>query len=229
MTVTELLEVLLADPIRRAVVLCDGTPPSDSLIRSCLAETDLFVCADGAGWPHDRLPRRPDLVVGDFDTLIDVPPSSPDGTRYLRHEHQDTTDGEKALETVEAEGCDQALLLGATGGHLDHTLANCALLERFAGRITTAIVNDHGVTLRLGTGHPVRWALPIGTFFSLAAIGRPASGVTVDGARWPIRGGDITWGGPATISNQTVEPMLAIRLNDGALLVTIRLPDPGSA
>jgi len=53
----------------RAVVLCDGPPPEDDLLRYWLNGADLFICADAAGHPYDHLPRIPDVVIGDFDSL----------------------------------------------------------------------------------------------------------------------------------------------------------------
>ncbi len=222
MNAIEILTALAPGSGRRAVVLCDGTPPTNALLASCLDGADLFVCADRAGWPHDRLPRRPDMVVGDFDTLGVVPRGADGSTRWIHDPDQDTTDGEKALDRALEAGADTVLMLGATGGHLDHTLTNCALMERYAERLTIALVDDHGVTVRVPAGTTESWMLEAGTVFSLAAVGRPVKGVTVVGSRWPLIDADVEWGGPTTASNEVVDPPLSLRSGNGPLLVTVR-------
>jgi thiamine pyrophosphokinase len=222
MATSEIFDILLSGHNRRAVVMCDGTPPSNELLQSCLDGADLFACTDRAGWPHDQLPRRPDVVIGDLDTLGGIPNNPHSATHYILDENQNTTDTEKALIHAANQGCTQALLLGATGGHLDHTLANCALPERFASTIQTILISDFGMTLHIPANQPTSWALPIGTQFSLMAIGRPAQDVTVTGARWPLLGDNVVWGGASTISNEVTEPLLTISSASGSLLVTIR-------
>ncbi len=229
MTTFEILNVILPGDGRRAVVLCDGTPPSNKLLQSCLDGAELFVCADRAGWPHEQLPRRPDVVIGDLDTLGGIPNTPHSATHYILDEDQSTTDTEKALTHAAHHGCTQALLLGATGGHLDHTLANCAQPERFAATIRTILVNDFGLTLHIPASQPVSWLLPVGTQFSVMAIGHPAHDVTVTGARWPLLNEKVAWGGASTISNEVTNPPLTISSGNGSLLVTIRHTNSGQA
>ena len=120
---------------RRAVVLCDGPPPSEAVLAYWLDGADLFVCADAAGHPYDHLPRVPDVVIGDFDSLSGRVLAGRGGPRFLRVDDPYTTDSEKALLYVCDAGCEEAVLLGATGWRLDHTLFNVQLLERFSDRL----------------------------------------------------------------------------------------------
>ena len=53
----------------RAVVLCDGPAPPADVMSRWLRDAEAFICTDAAGWPYTQLPRRPDLVIGDFDSL----------------------------------------------------------------------------------------------------------------------------------------------------------------
>ena len=220
MDVTAILSLPPAVPGRLAVVLCDGAAPPHDLLSACLAQADLFVCTDGAGRPYDHLPRLPDLVVGDFDTL-----GEPPRRRDIRFEHdpdQDTTDGEKAVARAVADGCRRVLLLGADGGHLDHALANLALPERFAHACDVVLVNDRGVTRRLPPAENWSLDLPMGTTVALAPIGGRVKGVTLLGVRWPLRGADLDWGGPSAAGNRVTAPPVRLRCDAGSLLVTVR-------
>ncbi len=119
----------------RAVVLCDGPPPEENLLKYWLQGADLFICADAAGHPYSHLPRVPDVVIGDFDSLSGRILDSRLGTRFLQVDDQYTTDSEKAIIFAVEQGIQEVVLVGAVGWRLDHTLFNCQLLERFANLV----------------------------------------------------------------------------------------------
>ena len=52
-----------------------------------------------------------------------------DGPTFLRVDEQETTDSEKALLFAVDQGCTEAVLLGAVGRRLDHTLYNASLVK----------------------------------------------------------------------------------------------------
>ncbi len=202
-------------------MLCNGPPPPPPLLDYWLDGADLFVCADGAGYPYDRLPRVPDAVVGDFDSLAGRLLSGRDGPRYLHSAEQETTDAEKALRYALDQGAAEAVIAGALGWRLDHTLFNCHLLERFAGRLRLCLAAAESDAVRIGPGEKVAWKLPPGTLFSLLPLAGPATGVAVDNAQYPLRDATVRVGGAATISNRVAEPPLRIAVVGGSLLVTV--------
>jgi thiamine pyrophosphokinase len=205
----------------RGVVLCNGPQPPLPLLEYWLSGADTFVCADAAGHPYDHLPRTPDVVIGDFDSLAGRIISGRDGPKFLQVNDQYTTDSEKALLYLEEAGVDEAVLLGATGWRLDHTLFNVQLLERFAGRLDVCIAGHHADTVRLGPESRVSWDLPEGILFSLLPLGGPVTGVTLEGALYPLLGDTLQPGGPATISNRVLASPLLISTGEGSLLVSV--------
>ena len=211
----------------RAVVLCDGPPPEPELLAYWLTGADVFVCADAAGHPYDHLPRVPDLVIGDFDSLAGRIIDGRDGPRYLQIADQHTTDSEKALEYLSERGIEEAVLMGATGWRLDHTLYNCHLLERFADRLRLAVAGQYADGVRLAPGETVSWSLDLGTRFSLLPLLGSSRGVTVEGAEYPLLGGDIGPAGVVAISNSVTFDPLLIRAGDGPLLVLVDREGPG--
>ena len=219
---TRILEILAPRRGRRAVVLCDGPRPADATIASCLADGDLFICTDAAGRPYEDLPRPPDVVIGDFDTL-GPPPADAGGVAFIHDAAQNTTDSEKALNHASAQDVADAVVLGALGGLLDHSLANASLPERYSWMLPVTLVSDTDVTVRVAAGDRIRWALPEGTVISLTPVGAGARGVDLQGVRWPLDGAELVWAGPSTISNQVVAPETTLSVAGGSLLVTVRL------
>ena len=141
-----------------------------------LATADIFICADAAGRPYDRLPRKPDLVIGDFDTLRDQGftgylengETEIDGVRLLHVAEQVSTDSEKALLWSLTHFHAEGVLLGAMGTRIDHTYFNVSLLERFAGRMALCLADEYSVNVRLAPGSFTHWPLPADTVLSAA-------------------------------------------------------------
>jgi thiamine pyrophosphokinase len=114
-----------------------------------LAKPDLVVCADG-GLEHAlKLGLRPNIVVGDFDsvpaaTLAGFRAQYPDvDVRAYQHETKIETDTELAVLAALEAGATELIITGALGGRTDHSLANMLLLghpllSRTRARIITA-------------------------------------------------------------------------------------------
>ncbi len=205
----------------RAVVLCDGPPPPEGLLEYWLDGAGTFICADGAGHPFSELPRQPDLVIGDMDSLRGRLLDGRDGPRFLRDPDQTTTDSEKALIYLADEGYDEVILLGGVGWRLDHTVYNCFLLEKFAPRLRICLAGYNSGVVRLGAQDVAVWNLPEGTAFSLLPLFGPVGGVNLKGSLFDLDEARLQAGGFSTISNEVADPPLRLQLESGSLLVTV--------
>ena len=99
--------------------------------RISVAPGDFLIAAD-AGYRAVRAQGwKPDLVVGDFDSLGEEPA----GETVVRHPvMKDDTDMMLAVRIGLARGYQEFTLYGALGGRLDHTIANMQVLQHLAGR-----------------------------------------------------------------------------------------------
>ena len=214
------------------MLLCDGPPPPFAVLRYWLAEADIFLCADAAGRPYRRLPRLPDLVIGDFDSLrrddsahFEHGPTGDrvDGLPALHVAEQESTDSEKALLWALKHFYAEAVLLGATGARLDHSFFNVSLVERFADRMSVCVADEYSVSIRLAPQSFTHWQLPVGTGFSLIPLASPVQDVNLTGAAYPLHDARLAPGGPATVSNRVVDSPLSIRVGQGSLLLSVSL------
>ena len=89
-----------------------------------------FVIAADKGLVHlEAQGIRPDLIVGDFDSLGRVPA----GDNILRHPvEKDDTDTMLAVKTALDRGMGTIVFYGCLGGRLDHTYANFQTLTYLA-------------------------------------------------------------------------------------------------
>src|SRR5690625_5473521 len=114
----------------KAVILCDGTPPTREMIQKELSagENTLLIAADGGAYTAERLSLEPDIIIGDLDTY------SPDGTEraeVIRVPDQETNDLEKELNEALKRGIRRSVVLGATGRRHAHTLQNQSVFYNY--------------------------------------------------------------------------------------------------
>jgi thiamine pyrophosphokinase len=213
-------DIVFAKTGLRAVIVGGGEAPGEECLAHWTEMTDFFFAADWSALAYERLPRRPDAVIGDLDTMV-CAAIGPDDPPFFQIDDQQTTDMEKCLFHALDLDCTEAVLLGATGKRLDHTLYNLSLIEGFAERMRLCLANDHGTSVRIGAGERVRWDLPVGTTFSLAPLAAPALLGEVTGARWPVTDEVLINGGDLSISNEVAAPPMRIEVHEGSVLATI--------
>lgn len=183
------------------------------------------VIAADSGMRHARaLGLQPELWAGDFDSVPDTMriEHSRVPTQVFPHE-KDVTDGEIAVEAALQRGASMLVLAGAFGGpRADHAFQHLALALRLAESGTQCLL-----TSGLQEGYPLlagnhEFDLPPESLFSIVAFG-DLEGLTLDGAKWPLRDRDIAFGSSLTLSNH-ITGRLQIGLSSGRALL-IAHPD----
>ena len=98
----------------------------------CPSVNDLIIAADGGLAYTESIGVKPDLVLGDFDSLGKKP--SGDYQILTFPPEKDYTDLMLAAEEGFNRGAKTFYLLGATGGRMDHTLANIQVVVNLTRR-----------------------------------------------------------------------------------------------
>ncbi len=210
----------------RAVLFANGHLTDPAAARRHLLPGDLILCADGGSRHALDMGLRPDLVVGDLDSL-----SSADRARLSQlgcaiQQHpadKNETDLELALHAASRLGANEVLLLAALGGRLDQELANLLLLAgpQFAGLRLSVAEGEQ-------TAWVVRDRLTIvgqpGDTLSTLALSPQVEGLTYHGGlRWPLHDFTLDFGSSRGVSNELTAPMADISLRRGVLLA-IHIP-----
>jgi thiamine pyrophosphokinase len=182
--------------------------------------TRLF-CADGGARAALSLGLRPDVVVGDLDSLDDAHQAqlAALGCRLAVYPvAKDWTDLELALKLAVEEGATEVVILGALGGRLDQELANIMLLLLPGlDNISVRIVDERQemfVTRTKATiaGQP-------GDIVSLIPWGGDVMGIITEGLMYPLRDEPLLAGPARGISNVMMGQVARVTLRSGALLV----------
>jgi len=206
----------------RAIIFCGGPIGDLEAIRPYTQPADLIVAADAGARHALALGLIPHLAVGDFDS------GGPDLWAELRRlgvavqtvpAEKDETDSHLAVRAALARGAGELVLLGATGGRLDHTLANILLLPGLPPGVT-ALIADAQNELRLlqGPGRLDLQGAP-GGYLSLLPLSPRVTGVSTAGLKYPLHAADLVWGQSLGASNQFLGTAAAVSVTGGALLV----------
>lgn len=206
----------------KAIVVASGElQPGDA---GQLDGAALVVAADGGAGLLDGIGRRPDLLVGDLDSVSPalVERLSAAGTRVEAHPaDKDASDLELALEAALAAGADEVVVLGAIGGErLDHAIANLLLLADpgLIGRDLRLVAGP--ATLRVGHGgEAVSVPGAVGDLVTLLPLGGDVEGVTTTGLRWPLERATLRMGRSRGLSNEVQATPASVTLERGTLLV----------
>jgi len=215
----------------RALVFANGElgAPGAVRLRLTSAPYDLVICADGGVLHAHALGVRPDVVVGDLDSL----PEAVQGA--LRRAgvplcgypaRKDETDLELALLYAATRGATEAIVIGACGGRLDHELGNLLLLAhpRLSRMRVYFVYGDQEITL---VTDRVEFHGEVGDLLSLLPIGGDAHGVRTDGLEYPLRGETLFFGPARGVSNVFAVPNPTVSLTSGQVIAvhTRRFPD----
>lgn len=176
----------------------------------------LIIAADGGYLRCAEMGLTPDLVLGDFDSAPE-----PESDAVVYPVHKDDTDCMLALREGAARGATDFLLLGCTGGRLDHTFAAVQSLGWLAERGLRGELADGQHRLRLLRGGE-RLDIAAGClYFSLFALGECCTGVTITGAEYPLLDHTLTNCYPLGVSNKVAGATATVTVATGLLLVVL--------
>lgn len=183
-------------------VICAAGPVGDAApLRALLRPEDRVVAADGGLRLAERLGVRPVRLVADFDSLPEMKEPAEFPVKRLP-EQKDDTDTLAAARWGLGEGYRDFLLLGATGGRLDHTVANLAvLLFLLRAGARARLADEWTLAEMLLPGAYTAAPLP-GAHLSLLPYAGAVRGLTVTNAAYPLQNADLTPDFPLGISNE---------------------------
>ncbi len=202
---------------KSALLILNGDPPSKTALRALAAQVDLVVAADGGANSARRFKIRPDLIVGDLDSITPATRRHFRSVETIFDPSQETTDFEKALAVLRTRKFRDIVVVGAAGGRLDFTLGNFVSIFKFTASLNLTFRGDDWFAVPVS--RRLRLFLPEGTTVSLLPFGS-CSGISLTGFRYPLRNASMR-GGATGLSNVAVKRPCEIRVRSGNLLVVV--------
>ena len=189
----------------RCILFCGRPVEEADLLGLARQPGDLVIGADGGFFTARRLGFSPDLAIGDFDS---APMPEAEERLEVHPAHKDETDCVLGVDAGLARGFNEFIILGGTGGRLDHTVANlqtlCYLCDRGArGELRdrdgwARVIRDETLELCRGA------FLGEGAYLSLFAMGGECR-VTETGVEYPLERYPLSGAYPLGVSNHILD------------------------
>lgn len=208
----------MSEGTTRAALVASGAVNSYSFIRETVSGFDMIVAVDGGLYHCHKAGIKPDLIIGDFDSVSsELLAAYPDIEKKRHPKEKDETDLELALNHVISLGIQDIVVFAALEYRSDHTLGNFHLLRRYPNRVhieseteSICIINQ-SYTLQGCSGKTI----------SLLPIGEPVTGVNTRGLKWELKNASLT-AFMMSISNICEADNVSISVEHGDILLCLQ-------
>jgi thiamine pyrophosphokinase len=182
-----------------------------------ISSSDLIIAADGGLLHTGALGLRPHVILGDFDSLGEIPRGAGVCAYPVM---KDDTDAMLAVRCGLTKGFRRFLIYGGLDGpRLDHALANFQTLVYLAEHDAQGIlVGKKYFSTALRNGSLVFPSSADG-ILSIFCMGSPAQGVTLEGLLYPLTEATLTAGYPLGVSNHFTGKAAHVQVRQGNLLL----------
>ncbi|MGB7861432.1 MAG: thiamine diphosphokinase [Acidimicrobiia bacterium] len=203
------------------LVFTGGDAPPGGVLED-LPNPDLVVAADSGYDSARALGFAVDVIVGDMDSIATT--EIPDHVIVERHSpEKDATDLELALKLAVRDHPARIVVVGGSGGRLDHEIGIAHLLcsPRWADVEEIDWIHARG---RAHVIHQRRILHgDLGSTLSLLPVGGHATDVSTTGLKWNLDDETLSHDDTRGISNVMVSPVADIRVGRGCLLAVFPL------
>lgn len=166
----------------------------------------------------------PNYIVGDFDSL------SEEIVDYYRHKTnvpireynpvKDASDTEIAVRLGITLGCSELIILGATGGRIDHLWANVqTLMIPFEAGVEAVILDSQNRIRLIGGETHLRKEEAYGKYFSVFPLGPEVHEFSIAGAKYPLHQHTLTPYDSLCVSNQIADDEAVIDFTTGTVIL----------
>ncbi len=201
---------------KRDCVIISGSP---SFCGEGIDRNAYWIVCD-AGYRHCRaLGREPDILMGDFDSYRGELPADIPVLRAPAE--KDDTDTMLAVRYALEHGMDHIALYGATGGRIDHFLANLQAAAFVAEHGGVCTIYDEDNTIYAFKNSTLRLKKRPGFCVSVFSHGDCARGVTLQGLKYPLNDATVTNTFAIGTSNEFIADEASVTVRDGLLLVVL--------
>ena len=181
---------------------------------------DLIIAADGGYAYLEKAGIKPDIAIGDFDSLN----FSPVCEKVIKlNPIKDITDMYAAVNVGIEEGYSCFHLYGATGGRIDHTIANIQLIASLAQNKMKAFIHDCNTVITAICNDSLEFSKENKGYISVFSHSEKCSGVYLKGLKYMLENAELTNTFPLGVSNEFIGEKSEIIIDNGTAIVTYSL------
>ncbi len=166
----------------------------------------------------------PSYIVGDFDSLPEeiMAYYRERGDVPIREYNpvKDASDTEIAVRLGVTLGSEQMIILGATGGRIDHLWANVqSLTIPFKAGVEAVILDPQNRIRLIGNETHLFREEAYGPYFSVFPLGEIIRGFNIRGAKYPLRNHTLMPCDSLCVSNEFAEDEVVIDFAGGTVIL----------
>ena len=179
---------------------------------------DLVIAADSGYRNAKALGVVPSLAVGDFDSM-------PEGElpshieRLTVPVEKNFTDAQLAVDIALKRGCRFFTIVGGLSGRLDHTLSCLGILESIHKKGGFAVITDGKNRARFLKGTSELIPRSQFRYFSLIAADPVVKGVTIEGAKYPLKNATLRREHQFAVSNEVEGNCALVSVRRGGIFL----------
>ena len=210
---------------RRTVVVSGGMLDEEFTLQILKSEETEYIVAADHGleflYKHEI---KPDYIVGDFDSIdskvIDYYRNETNIPIREYNPVKDATDTEIALRLGITLGSKEMILLGATGGRIDHLWANIQTLSVACDAGVRAYILDPRNKIWVTNRSCVlKKSEAYGNYLSVFSMEGEIYDFNLTGTKWPLSHHDLMPCDSLTVSNQFEAEEVKIDFGNGRIVI----------
>lgn len=179
---------------------------------------DFVIAADG-GFRYLRSANiTPDIVIGDFDSLGETP----DEDNVIRlNPVKDITDMKAAVDIGIEKGFSEFEIYGATGGRIDHTLANIQLVAHLSQSGINASLKNGKTLITAVTDGEIYFDSSLSGYVSVFAHTDICENVSITGLKYDLENAVLKNDFSLGVSNEFVGSESTVSVEKGTLIIVV--------
>ncbi len=180
-------------------------------------ENDFLIAADGGLKVVSALNLKPNLCIGDFDSLG----YKPKGENIIEFaSEKNETDTFLAYLEGKKRNFDTFVIFGGIGGtRIDHTIANIQMLEYIAKRGEKALLVDDGVIITAVNNDTIKIPKKKTGYVSIFCLGNDSCDVKISGLKYELDNINLKSEFPLGVSNEFIDKPAEIEAKNGTILL----------
>lgn len=204
--------------MKGCIIIANGKAPNKSDVKYFQSlGYNTVICADGGANSLYKLGLIPDLIIGDFDSIdSDVKKYYSTRSKIIRYTRQNDTDVEKCLKYAISTNYIKAVILGATGDRLDHSICNLGILLKFYNKIIISMMHESSY-LQVLSGRNVLDTIR-GEIISIYGFDNRTK-IQSAGLKYPLKNIALPFGVRESTSNIALENNIELNITGGKVFV----------
>jgi len=202
----------------KCLIITGGEVIDNKRLLKLVRESSYIICADRGAETAFKLSIRPDIILGDLDSINSEILKKMDVRIIDYPTDKDFTDTELAILHAVDMGYNKIDVVNATGNRMDHVFSTFLLLYKY-DTIDIRIVGSHFEAFLL------REDLKIfhqkGRILSIIPVGDSLENIYLTGFKFPLIGQSVSVGDSLCVSNIIIEDEAEIKLSKGKAIIII--------